>query len=87
MADPRKPPSHTLQTPHKNKLRADVRNKIIVLRLMLQETLSRDVERAYRRVWPKEKEQLKESSSQVLKHLDDVLKRLERLETLKQREQ
>jgi hypothetical protein len=37
------------------------------------------VERAYRGVWPKEKKQLKESSSQVLKHLDDVLKRFEKL--------
>jgi hypothetical protein len=49
------------------------------LRIILQDTLTRDVERAYRGVWPKEKKQLKESSSQVLKHLDDVLKRFEKL--------
>jgi hypothetical protein len=87
MADPRKPPSYTPQTAHKNKLRADVHNRIKVLRIILQETLSSDLERAYRGVWPKEKEQLKKISSQVLKHLDDMLKRLGRLETLEQKEQ
>ena len=75
----RRKPSHKPQTLHRSKLRSDVHEKTVVLRIILQDTLTRDVERAYRGVWPKEKKQLKESSSQVLKHLDDVLKRLEKL--------
>ena len=81
----RRKPSHTPKTLHRSKLRSDVHEKIMVLRIILQDTLTRDVERAYRGVWPKEKKQLKESSSQVLKHLDDVLKRLEKLKTLEQK--
>ncbi len=63
----------------RKKLQADLQQRILVLRIILHETLSADVRRAYAGILPEEKAQLNESVGQALKHIDNVLRRLEKL--------
>jgi small-conductance mechanosensitive channel len=63
----------------KKKLQAHLQQRVLVLRIVLKETLTIDVERAYAGILPEEKALLNESVGQALKHIDNVLKRLEKL--------
>jgi hypothetical protein len=63
----------------KKKLQADLQQRVLVLRIVLKETLTIDVERAYVGILPEEKALLNESVRQALKHIDNVLKKLEKL--------
>jgi hypothetical protein len=63
----------------RKKLPADLHQRILVLRIILQETLSIDVRRAYAGILPEEKARENESIGQALKHIDNVLRKLEKL--------